>query len=207
MTVGICYIVGAGEVDGEFPALMEEDMLIACDGGYAYCEEKGIRADMVVGDFDSLSYLPEHPNVVVLMPEKDETDTGWAVKEGWKQGYREFRIYGGTGGRFSHTVANIQLLAWLKAMGGNGILIGKDSWHRVISNEEIIFDEKEKGYLSVFCLGERAEGVYESGLKYKLNDAVLVKENPVGVSNEFMGKESRVAVRKGTLLLIKEAYV
>ena len=41
-------------------------------------------------------------------------------------------------------------------------------------------------------------------MKYTLKDAVLTKENPVGVSNEFIGKESRVAVEAGTLLIIWE---
>lgn len=202
--MGICYVVGAGEFGDEFPSLLAEDMLIACDGGYDYCREKGVAMDMVVGDFDSLKYVPKHPGVVRLKPEKDDTDTGWAVKEGWKRGYRRFIIYGGTGGRISHTMANIQLLAWLASMGGEGCLAGKNSRYYVICNGEMCFEAKEEGYLSVFCLGERAEGVYESGLKYELDNAVLVKENPIGVSNEFIGRRSRVAVRNGMLLLIQE---
>ena len=47
-------------------------------------------------------------------------------------------------------------------------------------------------------------GVYERGLKYPLEDATLVKENPLGVSNEFTGKESMVSVKEGMLLLIGE---
>ncbi len=137
--MGICYIVGAGEFgDGTFCPL-KADMVIACDGGFKSCTEKSIRVDMVVGDFDSLAYVPAHPNVIKLSPEKDETDTGWAIQEAWKRGYREFVIYGGTGGRISHTIANIQLLADLAKRGGHGILIGKDSWYRVIHNEEICF--------------------------------------------------------------------
>ncbi len=50
------------------------DFVIACDGGYSYCQQKGINADLVVGDFDSLGCAPEHPNVIVLKPEKDETE-------------------------------------------------------------------------------------------------------------------------------------
>ena len=56
----------------------------------------------------------------------------------------------------------------------------------------------------MFCLGDVAEGVYETGLKYELENAVLTKEYPVGVSNEFTGMKSRVSVREGTLLLIGE---
>ena len=75
---------------------------------------------------------------------------------------------------------------------------------RVIHNEEIRFKEEERGYLSVFCLGDRAEGVYEEGLKYGLEDALLTKGNPLGVSNEFLGLDSRVSVREGSLLLVWE---
>ena len=83
-------------------------------------------------------------------------------------------------------------------------MIGRDSWYRVIHNEEICFDREEEGYLSVFCLGDRAEGVFEEGLKYELNDWVLKKEEPLGVSNEFIGRPSRISVKDGTLLLIRE---
>lgn len=182
----------------------EDDLVIACDGGYEHCRKWKIRMDLVVGDFDSLGYLPEHPHVVRLKPEKDETDTGYAVKIGLEQGCREFVIYGGIGGRMSHTIANIQLLCDLAGKGCHGTLIGKGTWCRVICNEEICFAKGKSGYLSVFCMGDKALGVYESGLKYQLEDAVLTKEYPVGVSNEFVGEESRVSVREGMLLLVGE---
>ncbi|MCI9327753.1 thiamine diphosphokinase [bacterium 1xD8-48] len=204
--MGVCYIVGAGEFGDGLPCILSEDILIACDGGYAYCREKNLPMTLVVGDFDSLKYLPEHPDVVKLKPEKDDTDTGWAVKEGWRRGYRDFVIYGGCGGRISHTIANIQLLSWLAAEGGRGVLIGRGSWYCVIKDSEICFGEEEEGYLSVFCLSDRAEGVCETGLKYGLDNAVLTKEYPVGVSNEFTGEKSRVSVGRGTLLLIKEQF-
>lgn len=202
--MGICYIVGAGELTDILPDPGAEDMVIACDGGYRACLERGIKTDLVVGDFDSLGYVPEHPHTVKLNSQKDETDTAWAVQEGWKRGYRKFWLYGCLGGRLSHTMANIQLLAGLASKGGEGLLLGSGSWLRILKDGEISFDAAMKGYLSVFCLGERAEGVYEEGLKYSLTDATLTGENALGVSNEFTGKESRISVRRGTLLLIGE---
>lgn len=202
--MGICYIIGAGEMAEELPVPTGEDLVIACDGGFRYCQEAGLQVDMIVGDFDSLGFLPEHECVVQLNPIKDETDTGWAIGEGIKRGYKEFVIYGGTGGRLSHTVANIQLLANIAELGCRGVLVRKDARYQVIKDAELCFDETEEGYLSVFCLGDKAEGVYEEGLKYSLQNAVLTKENPVGVSNEFVGKKSKVSVRKGTLLIICE---
>ncbi|MDE6203539.1 MAG: thiamine diphosphokinase, partial [Lachnospiraceae bacterium] len=77
----VCYIIGAGQFGDGLPRPFEEDLVIACDGGFKHCIQKGIRVDMAVGDFDSLGYVPEHPHVVALPPEKDDTDTGWAMKE------------------------------------------------------------------------------------------------------------------------------
>ena len=113
----VCYIVGAGENYGLDFIPDEGDYIIAVDGGYQYLTQENIPADLVIGDFDTLRYVPEHPNVIKLPPEKDDTDTGWAVKEGWKRGYREFVLYGVTGGRISHTMANVQLLAGLAVKG------------------------------------------------------------------------------------------
>ena len=53
-----CYIVGAGDFGDGTLCPREEDLVIACDGGYAHCMERGIRMDLVAGDFDSLGYLP-----------------------------------------------------------------------------------------------------------------------------------------------------
>ena len=199
-----CYIVGAGEVTELSFDPEEEDLVIACDGGYEYCKKWNKKVNLVIGDFDSLGYVPEHPNVIRLKPEKDDTDTACAIRAGLEQGFQRFIVYGGTGGRISHTIANIQLLCSLARKGCYSILIGKDVWYRVIYNEEVCFPRGMSGYLSVFCMGERALGVYERGLKYPLEDATLVKENPLGVSNEFTGKESMVSVKEGMLLLIGE---
>ena len=56
--------------------------------------------------------------------------------------------------------------------------------------------------LSVFAIGERAEGVTEKGLKYLLEDATLTNDFPVGISNEFIGEKAVLSVKNGTLLVI-----
>ncbi|MCD8011541.1 MAG: thiamine diphosphokinase [Lachnospiraceae bacterium] len=201
---GICYLIGAGDFGDGTPAPRPEDLVIAGDGGFRHCQERGIRVDLTVGDFDSLGYRPDHPHVLQLPAEKDDTDMRAALNLGWERGYRDFRLYGGTGGRISHTMANIQLLAELAARGGRGILVGENSWYRVLRNDHWDFDGSETGYLSVFSLSDRAEGVCEQGLKYEVQDVTLTNEYPVGVSNEFTGRTGFVSVREGTLLLIWE---
>lgn len=175
-------------------------MVIAVDGGYEYL--KGQRIDLVVGDFDSLSYVPSHPNVIQLKPEKDDTDMMVAIKEGLRAGYETFHIYGGMGGRISHTFANVQCLAYLAEQGARGYLMNDKEIVTVIQNDSITFSPNEKGYISIFAYGEKAEGVTLEGLKYPLKDYTLTNQFPLGVSNEFIGETSRVLVTDGALLLV-----
>ncbi|WP_295631945.1 thiamine diphosphokinase [uncultured Intestinimonas sp.] len=203
MEAGICYVVGAGEFCPRGLTPGPGDLVIAADGGFAALEGLGLSPDLVVGDFDSLGHRPDHPHVVALPVEKDDTDMHSAIRLGWERGYRAFRLYGGTGGRIDHTLANIQSLAWLASQGGRGWLVGPDWTATVLSDGgALTLEAGRQGTVSVFCLGDRAEGVDIQGLKYGLSDGVLTADYPLGVSNSFLGGESRVSVRRGKLLVL-----
>ena len=202
MTNNICYIIGAGENYGLDFTPTSNDFVIAADAGLRYLEQYGITADLVIGDFDSLNHIPIHPNTTVLSPEKDDTDMYAAVREGIKAGYSVFHIYCGTGGRTDHTIANLQTLAYLSQNGMQGFLFGKDIVITAITNQKMAYDKISSGYISVFSYTEKSEGVNLRGLKYELNNATLTSTFPLGVSNEFIGKESSVSVAAGTLLIV-----
>ena len=207
MTNNICYIIGAGENYGLDFTPSSNDFVIAADAGLCYLEQCGITANLVIGDFDSLKNLPTHSNTLALNPEKDDTDMLAAVREGIKAGYSVFHIYCGTGGRIDHTIANLQVMAYLAQNNMRGFLFAKDTVMTAITNCKITFDKILSGYISVFSYTEKSEGVYLQGLKYELNNATLTNTFPLGVSNEFIGKESSVSVAAGTLLIVfpKEA--
>mgnify|MGYP001405514788 FL=1 len=71
----ICYIVGAASLDGVRLSPRPGDYVIAADGGYRTLKARGIEPDFVMGDFDSLGYRPDHPNVETHPVMKDDTDT------------------------------------------------------------------------------------------------------------------------------------
>lgn len=202
MEKGVCYIVGAGEDAGLDFHPGARDMVIAADAGLCRLEAAGIAADLAIGDFDSLAYVPAGPHVIALPREKDDTDMLAAVREGIKAGYRTFYLYGGTGGRMDHTLANLQLLAYLAKTGRRGLLIGPETAAAAIRNGTLAFRSGARGYISVFAYTPRAEGVSLRGLKYPLEDAALTSTYPIGTSNEFTGAESRISVRRGTLLVV-----
>ncbi len=201
MEAPICYIVGAGEDRGEQFSVRQGDLLIAADGGYARLKKAGLQPDLLVGDLDSLKYTPEEMPLLRLPKVKDVTDTWAAVEEGIRRGYRRFSFYGCTGGRFDHTLANLQTLAMLAEQGLEGTLYeGRQAITAIRGSHR--FGAEYSGYLSVFSLTDSCEGVSLKGLKYELKNATLTNRFPLGVSNEFLGKEAEVTIEKGIALLV-----
>ena len=197
-----CYIISAGDADKIEILKNEDDYIIACDGGLEHCKRNNISPDLVIGDFDSLGYIPANENTLVLPVEKDDTDTSFAVKYAMEKGFKRFVIFGGAGGRRAeHTYANIALLAFVSKNGGTAYLDCGDYTITAITDSCITFKSGINGDVSVFSFDEKAEGVYEKGLKYSLYNDVLENSNPMGVSNAFTGQESLVAVKNGTLII------
>lgn len=202
MKNGICYIVGAGDNYGLHFIPRKSDYVIAADGGLRYLEEVNILPNLIIGDFDTLGYCPDLPNVIKLNTEKDDTDMLAAVKMGIKAGFNVFYLFCGMGGRIEHTIANIQLLAFLSQNNKQGLLFDKDSILTTITNSSLELSAKYQGYLSVFSYSEKCEGVSFYGLKYELENAELTNAFPIGISNEFTGQKSSISVQNGTLLIV-----
>ena len=205
-----CIVIGAGDLTVGSLEAQEGDLIIAVDGGLSYCSVLGVEPDILIGDFDSVSekereavellekQIPDR--VVRLQPEKDDTDMLAALKLGMEWGCRSFRIYGGTGGRIDHTLANIQCLLYLKKNGAEGYLCDGGTLIFVLKDEQISFRPTMEGYLSLFTLGQEARGVSITGMKYTLQDAVIRNDFPIGISNEFIGEQGTVTVEDGELV-------
>ena len=198
----LCYIAGAGGCSGMSIERGEHDMVIAADGGYASLEAAGIVPDIAVGDFDSLGFVPAGVEVLRHPPEKDDTDMMLAICKGLELGYSRFLIYGGLGGRFDHSMANIQSLCYLSRRGARGWLWGDGTAATAVTGGRIDFPGKCRGMFSVFSLGGRAEGVCESGSEYTLDGDALDFGYPLAVSNEFTGAPVCISAERGTLAVI-----
>lgn len=207
---GKCIIIGAGDLTMGELAVKEEDYVIAVDGGLSYCGILAVEPDIIIGDFDSVneqeraaieSLKEQVPELIIqLPPEKDDTDMLAGIKHGLELGYRDFRIYAGTGGRFEHTFANIQCLLYLKNHGATGYLVDGTGMILVLQNEAVHLNKNLEGYLSLFALGKEAKGVSIRGMKYLLENATLTNDYPIGISNEFVGEEAVISVEDGELV-------
>ncbi len=195
----VCYLFGAGDFFGINQEISSDDTVIAVDGGYRVLEKLGITPDYIVGDFDSLGVVPAGGNVTVLPSEKDVTDMFTAINLGAEKGCVFFHIYGGTGGRLDHTIANIQLLKYFAERGITLFIHGDGFVLTAVRNGRITLTGETGSYVSVFSLSDVSEGVCLKGLKYELENHTLTSSFPLGVSNEFTGQTAEISVQNGVL--------
>ena len=197
-----CIIIGAGEFSAP-KSINEGDLIIVADGGFDHATRAGIAPHLFIGDMDSLtSDLPEELEKITFPERKDYTDMHLAYLEGKRRGYREFEIYGGTGGRGDHTFANISLLLAMSNEGCIGRMIASEGVYTVIKNESLTVSGEAGKYISVFAIGGKAEGVTIKGLDYEVENVTLTPDFPLGVSNKFTDKEALISVKNGALLVI-----
>lgn len=223
-----CYIFGAGEFYGlARKPRPGKDYVIAADGGLSYLLSAGIKADLLIGDLDSL--FPEKtemternasaaetgklpfseggrgPKAVRRLSEtKDMSDSSAALSAGMRLGYRRFYLYGCTGGRLDHTIATLQDMAALSEQGAEVYLFSEQEIVTALTDGGISFPEGMHGRVSVFSHSAESSGVMESGLKYTVWDHSLRNTVPLGLSNAFTRIPAIISVKRGTLLIFVE---
>ena len=213
-------IIGAGDfTERDLPKEKSEDiLLIAADGGLTKLEAMGLVPDIIIGDFDSLGYVPEYADanaddndgkvipgkteILTLPVEKDDTDMEAAICAAWSEGCRTFRLYGAYGDRPDHFLANLQLIAELCRCGADAQITASEFTVYAITNDRIDLNGNDGDIFSVFTLEKEAKGVSISGnVKYPLDGAVLTNNCSLGVSNQLTGTEASIEVSDGTLLI------
>lgn len=184
--------------------ITSDDTVIACDKGILNCEKLGVSPDKIIGDFDSLGFVPDGENVTKLPVRKDETDVGFAIKTAFLSGSREIYVYGACGGKLDHSIANISLCASYVKKGARVVFFGEDTDFTCISPENPLeFSEAQiGGRLSVFALSE-CLGVNIINAEYPLENACLNPLFPLGVSNAFIkGEKTRISLNSGLALAV-----
>ncbi len=200
---GLCLLISGGDYCKVEDSWRDAEYVIACDRGWQYAEKMGIGVDLVVGDFDS-SPMPETDKPILRLPSrKDDTDTMIGAKKALELGYRNIVICCAFGGRFDHTLANIQTAAYLVERGARAVLTGADTCAVAFTASRECFKRREGWSLSVFSLSDRAENVSLSGTDYTCANVTLTNGFPLGVSNKWSEEEAYISVDKGILLVVE----
>lgn len=175
-------------------------LVMAVDGGYAHLQAVGCTPDLVVGDFDSLGYVPDCEGVEVHPTHKDESDLELALMRVADEGFRSVEVYGALGGRLDHTIASLQIGVRFAQAGIRVTLVGADVAVRILAGPgRFELPLRECGTVSVFSATDESLGVSEWGMEYPLEGARLTNNTPRGLSNELMGLPAGVSLEQGVL--------
>ena len=114
-----CFIFGALPIKELLVKPTNDDFVIAADNGFDVLGKLNITPNLVVGDFDSLGFVPDAEDKIVLPVRKDDTDLSIALKTALDKGYSDIFVYGAADGKLDHTFANITLEAQISRKGVN----------------------------------------------------------------------------------------
>ena len=211
----------------------ENIRLIAADRGLEFFLDYLILPDVVIGDFDSLSEdgknflemqnedIPyggmlewklqkgfgnekKEIKVIRLRPEKDDSDTQSAMNYAIRTGAKKIVIFGVTGNRVDHLMANFGLLVLAQNQGAEVTLVDQYNYMKLISDGTVLKKSEQFGkYVSFFPFGGNVTDLTLEGFKYPLSNYCLTAaDSGLTVSNEIISEHARVTFSSGELLMI-----
>lgn len=203
-----CIIIAGGDFDISTVSAeklkSEAELIICADRGLKYAEKMGLKPDILIGDFDS--YLDEvsfDGEIIRTVPEKDDTDTIMAVRLAISRGVRRIVLYGALGGRFDHSIANIQTLLFASEQGCEMTIADRSDIISLQDEGTAEYPCKEGYYFSVFALSESVFIEELSGVKYPLENYLMKQSFPIGVSNEITSEKAVLKIKTGTALIVR----
>lgn len=183
---------------------------VGADRGALRLVKLGIQPVMVVGDFDSISPAELRTveqaiaGAVIVKPDQDHTDTQLAVKSIFEQLHPdELHIYGATGGRLDHLLANLWLVLdpFFRDWAPKITLIDRQNTIRYfLPGSYTITKEATKKYLAFVPLMPMKLTLADE--KYPLTAAQ--NDYPISwASNEFVGEQGHFSFDTGVLAVIQ----
>lgn len=205
------FLNGAPDSRGLLQAVAKRaDLVLAADGGARYALDAGIFPDLVVGDMDSLGEvrareIEERGASLERFPvEKDKMDGHLAVLAARERGATEADLLCAAGGKLGAIFAVPHILLAAERIGLRSTVVA--DWGRMLVVEagSLTVEGAPCDSVSIFPLSGTATGVTLEGMAYPLEDAVLETGDTLGFHNELTGREARVSVRDGALLVVHE---
>ncbi len=171
-----------------------------CDGAYEWAKDK-VRIDENLGDFDSLSYVPEPPPTEIFSSEKNFTDGEIALMRAVKRGATEIEIYGGGGKREDHFLGNLHLLYAALSFGVRAVMYNNNSL-MFAGTGKVLLNGFEGQTLSIVPFGGNAHIIESSGLKYPLCELDLLYGSTRGISNVAVSGQAHILTHDRVLVLV-----
>lgn len=193
----ITAIFSGGEFDSVL--ILQYDILICADKGYKYAQKLNLKPNYIIGDFDSLGYVPK--NAEVYPVKKDASDTQIAIDKAIDLGASEIHLYYSLGGKIDHLLFNINLIKYAKDKGAKLKIISKDC-EIFLVDKSVEFSTVKGNNVSLVPFSNQAHIIDSSGLYYPLKNVIVKKGETLTLSNVAVKKEVKIEVESGELIVV-----
>jgi len=182
------FIIAGGKIEDAFAIEVlkgfAEKTVIAADSGMEFLRRNEIVPQVIIGDFDSVSketleWFQKKEGIVWhrLNPQKDDTDTEFALRLAISMGAECITVLGGTGSRLDHVLGNIELLGIGLELGVEIELLDANNRIRMTDHGMVLKKEEQFGkYVSLIPYTAQVEHLYLAGFKYPLADYELMPD-------------------------------
>lgn len=191
-------------------ALTGADLVIAADGGADWLASIGAVPHRLVGDLDSIE-----PDLVTTLSDagvaierhpvdKDASDLELSLAAAVAAGADDIVVLGALGGDLDHLAANLLMLG-VEIVAGRRLRLVHDrtTARMLIGPAELELDATVGSRVSMFAVGDAADGVTTRGLQWPLTDARLAAGSSLGLANVVRDPPAAAAVRAGRLLVVQ----
>jgi thiamine pyrophosphokinase len=204
-TPNVIVVAGGGGPAVPWPA---GSTVIAADGGVDRALALGLRVDLAIGDFDSVTpaglaaaeaagaRVERHPAA------KDATDLELALDAALALEPARIVVLGSDGGRLDHLLGVLLLLGHERyASAQIEAYLGDSHLHVVRGTCRLVGTPGD--LVSLVPLQGPCDGVRTEGLEYPLLGETLPGGTTRGISNVLAAGEARVMVESGCLLAVQ----
>jgi len=179
------------------------NFVVCADGGANHAQTLGIKPDIIIGDFDSITPSTKifFQNILQLhLDDQNTTDLEKAIEHCLDRKITSIDVVGALGSRIDHTTGS---LGCFKKYGEKIHIRMIDSkGELILIRKEVHLEMREGEKLSLIPL-DRCTGVTTRNLKYALNNDTLELGVHEGISNEATFQQVSIRVETGTLLLYR----
>ncbi|MBF0547269.1 MAG: thiamine diphosphokinase [Candidatus Riflebacteria bacterium] len=181
------------------------DFIIAADSGANFLYERNIPANLVVGDFDSVSLEAQafHEDKGARFEkfpiDKNETDFELALYHLPRNPCQEITLTGIWGGRIDHSIMNLLVLSRFSDRGKFFFTLetGKAG---VLFSGELEIPVKVGAKCALISLAQASKGIFSSGVQWPLKNETLILGESRGISNIITASVWKLSLEKGALL-------
>jgi thiamine pyrophosphokinase len=197
--------------NGEFPSLKKNieiiknaSYLICCDGAIQNLAKYNIQPDIIIGDLDSISdeYKLRFKDRIILDTNQENNDLSKAFNYAKTQNFTSVKIFGATGKREDHTMANLWLLPTYNKELPTELITDYGKW--IVLNSTSSLNAKKGQQISIFTTNPHAP-ICSKGLKYQLNNLSL-KEIWMGSLNQIEHDTVTLKFENSQLLIFLENF-